>query len=275
MEEIGNLWSLQFIKWITAGGAGLLNILILLSFFGTIYGLYLVFFAIFFRKSIRETHETALSNIEDSYIYTTVGAALNDFGTAFARAIAGVIKGIATPVQLFFSTLNGVVFAPLEKWIEKKQQEIENRNQSDQVWKMVQTKKEIERIKMRATQNRMLHEVRKEAKEAKIQGRLTNFTNQADIQKMIEGSNENEEDSKPEILDLDDNCDDVIGYANLCTEGLKAGILQNLSVNSVAEFLSCTEFHAKKVRNHLVKIGIAHKHNNGRLTIKSDRADVA
>lgn len=284
MEQFSELWSLKFISWITSGGVALLNILILLIFFGAIYFLYLLSFSIFFRKPIKEAHETALSNIEDSYIFTTIGGALNDFGTAFARAIAGVIKGIATPVQLFFSTINGVLFAPLERWIEKKQQEIETKSHKDQIWRVIQTRNEMERIKIRATHNRMLHEVRREAKEAKKQGRLTNFPNQDEIQKIIEGSqdtdqnntiDEKESTNESSPLELIETCGDVFSYANLCIEGFNAGLLQNLSVRSVAEFLQCPEAQARDVRKHLVKTGFAQQLSNGRLKRNRDKSEIA
>lgn len=245
-----NIWIFNFLNWVFFGPIGLINFLIFIIFIGIIYAGFLTAIAFALQRPWRELHHTVKDNVSSFYAVVVIFEALSSVWDAIAFSLSQLIRALILPIKLLSGWFINLLTGPVETLLNRGEDKLDEAMEKDAVRQanreMLATKKFVKREIRKAK----ARQIRLEAKQAKDELRIPNF------------SAEEFEKSDSELAN------DVILRNNVtrCEKALESGELSNPAIKTVAAFLNCSQTYAKEVRNELHKNGILIKHQTGRMS---------
>lgn len=133
----------------------------------SIYAAFVLIFSKLMKKTMAEIHAVAMEWLEDSYIYITIGEAINRIARAIARSIGSIATGIALFIEMFFVTIAAVVTWPID-WVNSKLLRYTERNRTDDFeYTQRRAEEALKRLEERNEQRARMLEIKRRFREAK------------------------------------------------------------------------------------------------------------
>lgn len=251
MEDI---WIFSFLSWVFFGPIGLVNFFIFLAFCGVIYFAYVAVASFFLQKPWKEVHSDSLEVLSGFYAQTVVGEALKSVWDAIAFSISQLLRALVLPIKLLSGWIINLLMGPVDNVLNKGEDILDEVHERDARRQAVREENASKRYVKREIQKAKIRKIKIEAKRAKAELRLPNFS-ENDFGKT-------DSEIANEII--------MNGHADHCQKALKSGELDNPSIKSVSAFLHCSQAHARTVRNELHRRGVLMKHQSGQMSYVSE-----
>ena len=246
-----NIWVDNLFSWIFFGTLGLVNVLALLLVFGAIYAAYLALFSVFLGKPWKVLHGATVDLVSSAYSQSVIAEAIGGIGSAIAFTVSHLARGLILPLKLLSGWWVNLLLGPVEKTIAKGEDLVDEMAERDAERQAKHTEAATKRHIRREIQKARLRQIKKEAKDAKADLRLPDFSG-------LEMAHSDDEIAIQMLVQR---------RAEKCEEAFESGGLANASVKSICDFLGCSQAEAKSVRSFLHKKGTLVKLQNGHMKV--------